>query len=153
MASSTVSDSVVSKQRKCHKLVLPVWIDDSHLDPQWIRTTTGLPAVSCTAVDMSNKTRRGTSPAAGATVRLLVELESQKPQLSSVIRLVLKQVPDNKSALDMSRRLGLAREALFYAHLAPTLSSSQSSTALNITSTTGSAHHDLLPKIYYAAGN
>jgi hypothetical protein len=60
--------------------------------------------------------------------------ESSSPLLS----LVIKQVPD--AGLALSRQLGLAREALFYQHLAPQVENQGEGSSI-------------IPKIYYAQGN
>jgi hypothetical protein len=125
MASSPTPIATSLTSSKARIASVPVWLDDSQLNPQWIRLATGLPAVSCTTIDRSNETRKGKSPALGATVQLLVSLmESTSPPPTSrdaqdsdnkakpsSIRLMLKQVPE--SGLALSKTLGLAREALF----------------------------------------
>ena len=111
----------------------PCWIDENHLDTQWLATHVNLKATSCLVKDMSNATRRGDTPREGATLLLTLSNEGDKDENSK--RLVIKQVPSK--GLPLSRKLGLAREALFYQHLAPRLPAAEA----------------ILPKIYYSVGD
>lgn len=118
---------------------MPVWIDDTHLDVEWLTTHTTNhlpPCKSCTVEDISNATRLGATARDGATLRLTVEFMDD-----STTTLVVKQVPKNGRAL--SQQLGLAREALFYNELAAELNEP-------------SANNDsqqLIPKVLYAYGD
>jgi hypothetical protein len=79
----------------------PVWVDDSHLDCQWLELKTGVKYVSsCLVQDISNTTRRGSVPREGATLSNHNDTapdESERPR-----RLVLKQVPPNAPPLQSS---------------------------------------------------
>jgi len=108
--------------------ILPVWLDDTHIDPSWIRQSTGLTCRSCSVQDISNQTRQGATVRDGATLKLTLEMDG-----SSFMSLIVKQVPP--SGQPLSQQLGLAREALFYQQLA------------------GDLPDKSVPKIYYAAGD
>jgi hypothetical protein len=114
-----------------HLSAWPVWIDDNHIDCRWLAAKTKLLATACTVTDMSNATRRRATAREGSTLCLTLEKDDDdEPR-----RLVLKQVPPAGRLL--SQQLGLAREALFYQHLAPRL-----------------PHADaILPKVYYSKGD
>ena len=104
---------------------MPQWIDDSHLDPTWFTAQTQIPCTKITAQDIStNQGRVGSVPRDGGTLLLTCETDGGVQQ-----SLVLKQC----SALQLSRQLGLAREALFYRDRRST--------------------EFALPKIYYAYGD
>lgn len=104
---------------------LPLWLDDETLDPVWVSSKTGLPCVSCRAVDASNATRRSARIRDGATLVLHLTLaapavsggeETDAPATSTTEQtLILKQVGTH--SLTLSRTLGLAREALSYQYL------------------------------------
>lgn len=108
---------------------MPVWIDDSHIDCEWLQKVSSKPidAKTCSVKDISNQGRLGSTPREGST--LLLTLDNCEEQL------VIKQIPLESAAL--SRQLGLVREALFYKDLAPTLSDASSS----------------YPNVYYSYGN
>jgi hypothetical protein len=104
---------------------LPVWVDDTHLDVDWIRKHTELPGIiRCSVEDISNETRRGEKAFDGATLRLSVELEDKKDKKKTMLSLVVKQVPSS-SGRPLSQQLGLAREALFYYQLESDLHSNK----------------------------
>lgn len=104
------------------------WLDDSHIDPEWIQEKTGLPCLSCSAVDVSNQGRKGTTTKEGATLKLALVIQDQ-----SKLSLIVKQVPT--TGLLLSQQLGLAREALFYRDFNDELPT------------------QILPKIYYSHGD
>lgn len=83
----------------------PVWLDETHIDPQWIHDKLGLTCRSCTVVDISNQGRKADTPAEGATLKLHLEGDEN-------VSLIIKQVAERGRALSV--QLGLAREALFY---------------------------------------
>jgi len=98
---------------------MPTWLDGSHISPEWMNKVANLgPCSSCSAVDISNETRKADLHAKdGATLRIIIHgkdttAAQQKP-------LIIKQVPDQ--GLGLSKRLGLAREALFYHHFSSKL--------------------------------
>lgn len=113
---------------------LPVWVDDSHIDPAWIRHHAKLACTECLVKDISNQGRLGESPRDGATLKLTVTLEDSPEPLS----LVVKQVPPK--GRPTSQMLGLAREAFFYNQLAPDVKSSD-------------PQQSIIPKILYAHGD
>lgn len=145
---------------------MPAWIDDHHLDRDWLfgrlaqrrgppaasspssgssSTATTARSNSCQPVevavrDISNQGRLGATPRGGGTLLLTLKSagsENHRDGDEEEEELVLKQIPAGRAAL--SRRLGLAREAYFFEHLAPMLSESSSSSSL--------------PRIDYAYGN
>ena len=115
--------------------MLPVWLDDSHIGPSWIRRTTGLTCRTCSVQDISNEIRKGATVRDGATLKLTLEMDDDdnNDSASSPMTLIIKQIPPSGRAL--SQQLGLAREALFYQQLATELPEAS------------------VPKIYYAAGD
>lgn len=128
---------------------MPAWMSESHIDPSWIRQKlTGFERVAeCAVEDISNDTRKGDVPSNGAT--LLLRLASEGEGDAEATTLVAKQVPP--SGLALSRRLGLAREAIFYDRLAPKIKLSSSSTSSPSTSDT--SDEACIPKIYYSHGD
>ena len=93
---------------------MPIWLDESHISPEWIEKVTNLPCSSCAVVDISNETRKGGDGAKdGATLRLTLQSETTDG-VAKDKTLIIKQVPEQGRAL--SKQLGLAREALFYHH-------------------------------------
>jgi Ecdysteroid kinase-like family len=109
---------------------MPVWVDDSHIDSDWLCAKLGIKHEPiCSVQDISNQGRLGTTVRDGGT--LLLTMEEQHQQF------VIKQVPSHKALL--SQQLGLAREALFYKLLAPLVSTSKSASSL--------------PHVYYAHGD
>lgn len=114
---------------------LPTWISDTEIDPQWIEQVTNLRGVSqCVVDDISNQGRRQAEIRNGATLRLHLSFHGKEinPSLTTNT-LIIKQVPP--SGRPQSQMLGLAREALFYQHLAPQIG------------------QDSIPKIYHSYGN
>lgn len=112
---------------------MPVWLSDSEIDPSWIKEKVPhfQDVTGCLVDDISNDTRKGSKTKDGATLLLkLVSAEVGKEATT----LVAKQVPP--AGLPLSRRLGLAREAMFYNSLAPKIKMSSS-----------------IPKIYYSSGD
>ena len=94
---------------------MPIWADDDHIHPKWVKDATGLPCSSCSAQDISNESRRSDDKVKdGATLRLTIVGEGDGT--TDATTLIVKQVPD--TGLTLSNQLGLAREALFYRHLA-----------------------------------
>jgi len=119
---------------------MPQWLDGNHLDPEWIEKATGISCESCVAVDISNEGRKSQGDVKdGATLRLTLRKDLRYVEMSP-ITLVVKQVTVTTSqgtAIEMSKQLGLAREALFYSQL--------------------SQHYQLppnvIPQIHYSHGN
>lgn len=128
---------------------MPLWLDDSHLDCEWLGPKLDdddddkARITSCVVQDISNQGRLGSSPRDGATLLLTLLPDEQKEDQKRQQKLVLKQIPAHKAGL--SQQLGLAREALFYKHLAPTL--------LKRTSSSSSLEGSCLPHVYYAHGD
>ena len=130
---------------------MPVWVDDCHMDWEWIRRKTKLPTISgndtagCLVQDMSNQGRLGATPRGGATLKLTLALEQQEGQGvdgkddAVPLTLIIKQVPS--SGRPLSQQLGLAREALFYNQLAPDIQQGSDN------------NNKLLPTIHYAWGD
>jgi len=122
---------------------MPMWINDSQIDPAWIKEN--LPdfhdICDCKVRDISNDTRKGDKVRNGATLLLcLTSRDDGKPgSTQKKITLVAKQVPP--SGLALSKRLGLAREAMFYNHLAPKIQLPSSSRSSSI------------PKIHLSSGS
>jgi hypothetical protein len=112
--------------------MVPVWLDDEHLSCEWLQAKTGIVATSCPVRDISNRQRQGATPRDGATLLLSLTDWSNTPKRT----LVIKQIPPSGQAL--SQRLGLAREGLFYKHLASQLATDKKSG---------------IPTIYYAEGD
>lgn len=111
---------------------MPQWLDGNHMDPKWIEQATGISCNSCLAVDISNEQRKSQGEVKdGATLRLTLELSDDK---KSSITWVAKQASRSQGTT-LSKRLGLAREALFYSQLSQDLPT------------------DLIPKIHYSYGN
>jgi len=163
----------------------PVWLDDHHVDPNWIRDKLVVASddeeeeddglggrhrrqyhfrncVNAKARDVSNANRKSRDGAAknGTTLKLTLTMRDT----TALLHLVVKQVPKGDSAtttttatqqsLALSRRLGLAREALFYKTFAHELSSlSSPSTKGDSSSSSSSPPHPLVPKVYYSYGN
>eukprot|EP00531_Pseudo-nitzschia_arenysensis_P010166 CAMPEP_0116134908 /NCGR_PEP_ID=MMETSP0329-20121206/10907_1 /TAXON_ID=697910 /ORGANISM="Pseudo-nitzschia arenysensis, Strain B593" /LENGTH=429 /DNA_ID=CAMNT_0003629671 /DNA_START=44 /DNA_END=1333 /DNA_ORIENTATION=+ len=129
------------------KADMPVWLSNSEIDTFWIKEK--MPeyqdVTACKAKDISNATRKGSKTNEGAT--LLLELMSADNEGKSTT-LVAKQVP--ATGLPLSRRLGLAREAMFYNTLAP---------KIKITSSKDSGDSPTeqpdpcIPKIHYSSGD
>jgi len=117
---------------------MPVWIDDSHIDPAWIKEKLpDLQHVSkCAVIDISNDRRRGEKVREGTT--LLLTLTSLMGEHGKSTTMVAKQVAP--SGLQLSCKLGLAREAMFYNKLAPKVRVS-------------SLDESCIPKIYYSHGD
>ena len=119
--------------------------------------------ISVRARDMSNLGRRGAVPRNGGTILLTVVAASSGTNMKEdqhndqdnnggddqpekvLEELVLKQIPADRA--ELSRQLGLAREAFFYQEMAPQLSSLHNN---NNNQRGGSSS---LPRIYYAYGN
>lgn len=120
---------------------LPVWIDDTHIDPAWIREHTNLPCTECTVEDISNETRRGERVRDGATLKLTVE-SSAHP-----LSLVVKQV--SESGRSLSQSLGLAREAFFYNQLAASVEQAKKAES----DSDGKSQSSSIPKILYSYGD
>ena len=113
------------------KKSMPIWLDESHISPEWIEEITNLPCSSCSVVDISNETRKaGDHAKDGATLRLTLQSKSGLPKSKT---LIIKQVPEQGRALSV--QLGLAREALFYHHFSSNLP------------------RESTPKIYYSHGS
>jgi Protein of unknown function (DUF1679) len=126
--------------------LMPIWIDDCTIDSQWIGSKTGIQNINTiSGQDDSNKMRQSTNNCIkdGATILLTINVdknENPSDQRSRLIQLVIKQTSrTNKNQLQLSRTLGLTREALFYSNLI------------------GPHMHPLLtndlPKIYYSYSN
>lgn len=102
---------------------LPVWLSDTDIDPKWIEKVTGLQKVArCLVQDISNAGRRQEEIKNGATLKLTLSFIAAEDDGNNMNddtphSLVIKQVPP--SGRGQSKMLGLAREALFYKHLAP----------------------------------
>jgi len=121
------------------KIPMPVWLDNYHLDPAWLQqcllTQNDKKILQCSATDKSQETRKAQTGARdGAT--LLLNIQYTKNNTETPMTMILKQVPPETQTL--SKRLGLAREALFYQHLAPKVEDARSS---------------FIPKIYYSYGD
>lgn len=127
--------------------MMPIWIDDTHIDPAWIRHRTGLPCTNCLVEDISNETRRGNRVRDGATLKLSLTLDGASSSSSSTnsrsLSLIIKQVPEHSQL--RSRQLGLAREALFYNHLAADVEA--------LAGDQQDRSNDMIPKIWYAHGD
>lgn len=147
---STHSIMTSSPSSSSSETMMPQWIDDCHMDPKWLWSKTKVDRFGsvnkiCVQDITTNPGRLGGSiPRNGGT--LLLQLESslssashqdkEKDDSLPCDELVLKQIIPEHGA-DLSKRLGLAREALFYAKLAPRLYQNE----------------NILPRIYYAHGN
>jgi len=124
------------------KTAMPTWITESEIDPSWLQDA--IPMLGniskCSVQDISNDTRKGDKVRNGATL-LLQLTSSANANNSNVTTLVAKQVATS-SGKEMSLRLGLAREALFYNKLAPKvkINAEDSSTPC-------------IPKIYFTSGD
>mmetsp|Transcript_16121 Transcript_16121/g.20677 ORF Transcript_16121/g.20677 Transcript_16121/m.20677 type:complete len:447 (+) Transcript_16121:1-1341(+) len=140
MENSTDANNATSSSNH-----MPVWINDSKIDPSWIRgKMSNFQHVSgCLVKDISNGTRKGDVTKNGATLLLQLTSEDSEdgcgPKTATMTTLVAKQVPP--TGLALSRRLGLAREAIFYNQLAP---------KIRLSSSNGKA---CIPKIYYCSGD
>ena len=136
---------------------MPVWVDDSHMDTEWLLAKTKIhcraPSQNLVAVakDIStNQGRIGSVPREGGTVLLSLinksdedddnDTDDRHEDATAVGELVLKQIVVGPTA-DLSLQLGLSREAFFYRDLAPRLDVRNGSNA------------SLLTKIYYAHGD
>ena len=104
---------------------LPVWLDETHIDPAWISAKTSLPCTSCQVEDRSNATRACDRLRDCATLLLTLTLANEEE-----MTLILKQVTEPYRPLSL--RLGLAREGLAYEQL---------------------GLQSLCPKVYYAHGD
>ncbi len=129
------------------KVDMPVWLSNSEIDPSWIKEK--MPSfqdvTKCKVKDISNDTRRGSKIKDGAT--LLLELTSPD-DTKEPKTLVAKQVPP--SGLQLSRKLGLAREAMFYEKLAPKIKIPSSKDSSDSSS---DQSDPCIPKIYYSSGD
>ena len=130
-----------------------IWIGDegNDIDPSWmeqqkILSGSSIQILKCEAIDVSNLGRKAKDGNAreGATLKVSVHYKMTKPQESinrnKIKTLILKQIPP--SGKPLAKRLGLAREALFYNELAPRVSSSVTNDNNHIT-----------PKTYFSWGN
>lgn len=118
---------------------LPHWISDKEIDPKWIEQATGVPANSvatCVVQDISNAGRRQVEIKNGATLKLTISYTNNMDDHHAPMSLIIKQAPP--VGRPQSKMLGLAREGLFYKHLAPKVTA---------------AHPHILPKIYRAFGD
>lgn len=116
------------------KMPMPMWLDESHISPEWIEKVTKLPCNSCSVVDISNETRKaGDNAKDGATLRIAMTGKDTGAGGQENKTLVIKQVPEQGRTLSV--QLGLAREALFYHHFSSNLP------------------RESTPKIYYSCGN
>ncbi len=125
---------------------MPVWISDEELDPVWLQDVLKDPSIIRASVkDISNATRRGDKTKDGATLKVTIARERQCSDDADddVVPLpdtmVLKQTLCTPKGFQMSRSLGLAREALFCKHLAPKMNKVKELTSI--------------PTIYYAHGD
>lgn len=116
---------------------LPVWVDETHLDPDWIARKTSLPCIECLVEDRSNANRARERLRDCSTLLLTLTLRGggdrdadESPEAKRTITLILKQVP--VVSRSFSLRLGLAREGIAYDQLGLEAS---------------------CPKVYYAYGN
>ncbi len=129
------------------KADMPVWLSDSEIDTSWIKEK--MPefqhVIACNAKDISNATRKGSKTNEGAT--LLLELMPANNEEESTT-LVAKQVP--ATGLPLSRRLGLAREAMFYNTLAPKIKSTSSKDGGDSLT---EQPDPCIPKIYFSSGD
>lgn len=140
-----LSSSSFSSSSSISSSPMPVWIDDTHLSPEWLEAKMGMKAKSiksCIAMDVSNANRKGKKNNDGATLRLSVTMlgdhkeeeeefskdhhrpwceanlvrSSHCKSLNRNLSLIIKQTTE-KNQLTLSKKLGLAREALFYNQL------------------------------------
>lgn len=114
---------------------LPVWVDETHIDPAWISAKTSLPCISCRVEDRSNATRARERLRDCATLLLVLTLSRSRDGDDDHARkdemtLILKQV--GESSRPLSLRLGLAREGIAFRQLGLQAS---------------------CPKVYYAHGD
>jgi Ecdysteroid kinase-like family len=121
---------------------LPVWVDEKHIDPDWIARKTSLPCVDCLVEDRSNANRTRDRLCDCATLLLTLTLrgegtdekledDDESPEVATqTVTLILKQVP--AVSRSFSLRLGLAREGIAYDQLGLEAS---------------------CPKVHYAYGN
>lgn len=125
--------------------LMPVWINEDELSPVWLQDRLQDPSITRASVeDISNATRKGERPRDGATLKVTItrgdhnEARAHKDGRGSLSpsTLILKQTLQTPNGIQMSKSLGLAREALFYKHLVPKLAS-------NI----------CIPVVYYAHGD
>jgi len=142
---------------------MPVWRTESQIDPSWI--TQHFPnfqnVSECEVTDISNATRKGSKVRDGTTLRLTLkwrENGSGKKPIKQTVTLVAKQVPNSR--LGLSRKLGLAREALFYDILAPKIGMSLTKSSNHQSSSCKGEKNDLqiisipsIPKKYYSFGD
>lgn len=123
-------------------LTMPVWISEDELSPLWLQDRLQDPYIVRASVeDISNQTRKGDRPRDGATLKVTIirghDKETGEKDSHFLPRtLVLKQTLQTPQGIQMSKSLGLAREALFYKNLLPKLASNVS-----------------IPTIYYADGD
>jgi hypothetical protein len=134
---------------------MPVWITDSAIDPTWIKKkVSNLQHMSeCLVEDISNGNRRGSKVKDGST--LLLKIVSQN-DANETTTFVAKQIAP--AGLALSRKLGLAREAMFYNILAPKISISSSKNSDDNTYSGKNSDRRFLcepgiPKIYYSFGD
>lgn len=123
---------------------MPVWLDENHIDPAWIRHHTGLACTDCSVEDISNETRKGERVRDGATLKLAVSLETSSSEEEGPLSLIIKQVPEKGRPL--SQQLGLAREALFYNQLAADVEATKQEQEESDTT------NKMIPKVWYAHG-
>ena len=166
MTSSSSSDDIGSL----------CWLDDTHVDPQWMDQhvdPTSLDTelrghkwrcISCIAQDISNPLRRGERVREGATLRLTVHYqqqqetndkptnkESESANTPRTMTMIVKQAATPKGR-ELSQKLGLAREALFYQHLAP-LIQQHFYQDQSVATANKAIDEPILPHVYYAHGN
>jgi len=130
---------------------MPAWVADSLIDPSWVEENIpDLQNISeCAVKDISNDNRKGDTAKNGATLLLRVKSRDRDEQKECTeaekapITLVAKQVPSAGMAL--SHRLGLAREAMFYNHLASKIN--------NLSEGISASNKACIPKIYYSYGD
>jgi len=108
----------MSVERKEVNDYMPIWVDDSHISPEWMQQKTGIKGImDCKVLDISNQNKRSECVRDGTTLRL--HLEVRNAATISKRTLILKQATEKGSP--HSKRLGLARESLFYDTLANNL--------------------------------
>lgn len=124
---------------------MPIWITNCQIDPKWIveKMTKHFPNVlKCNAKDISNDTRKGDVVRNGTTLLLTLTMDDE---ISTSRDVVVKQVPP--SGLNLSKELGLAREAIFFNRLAP---------RIDIRTGAGAGEGQVsmcVPKTYYSYGD
>lgn len=121
MKTKTNSTTAKSGEEKYY----PVWLSDNEIDVGWMDGN----------VVLGNSALGRLVSRDGATLKLALEFDNGTENK----RLVAKQVPEGGSK-ELSKRLGLAREALFYDNF-----------AFEFRCRDGM--HDILPKVYYSYGD